>query len=129
MNPQVRVVLSRTLIPCLGAALLVACTEEQPLCEERTKRCLNIETRDVEIGGRTHFQVRLANTCQEEIEYKLCFEVPDATANCRQNTLAPARRAEETIPLDRFGEKTRVFVRYVRDAKACRFPLTPDVKF
>ena len=112
------------------ALMLAACTDQPaPLCDETARRCLNIETRDVDWRGRQAFQVRLANICHEEIEYKLCFETPGEQADCRQDTLEPTRRTEENILVSRFGGGTRVFVRYVREAKICRFPLTPDVKF
>lgn len=115
----------------LGAAsgLLAACTEPPPLCRERARRCLSIESRDVMFRGSRRFEIQLANTCHEEIEFKLCFEVRDGTADCRQDTLAPTRRTVQRIALNRFAGRTRIFVRYLSEAKACRFPLTRDIKF
>ncbi len=117
------------LIVLSSAALSAACSEPPPLCQERTRRCLGIESRDIEVRGTERFEIRLANTCHEDIDYKLCFEVPGEPADCRQGTLAAARRAEENIALGRFGGRTRIFVRYASEAKACRFPLTRAVRF
>lgn len=115
----------------LAAASLSASCSEPPaaLCQERTRRCLKLDSRDIAVGSQRRFEIELANICHEEIEYKLCFEVPGDEADCRQGLLASARRTEESIPLDRFGGKTRVYVRYSSEAKACRFPLTRDVEF
>ncbi|MFP4003873.1 MAG: hypothetical protein ACLFV8_08865 [Alphaproteobacteria bacterium] len=112
-----------------GALFAAACTEEQPLCEERTKRCLSIKTRDVRLGAQDRFEIQLTNVCHDEIEYKLCFEVHGEEADCRQGYLAATRRVDESISLARFGGRTRIFVRYESEAKACRFPLTRDVEF
>lgn len=121
------------LLPAMlaGALLCAACSERpvQPLCQERTRNCLNIDTEDVEIGGSEFFEVRLTNVCRADIEYKLCFEVPGEEAGCRQKTLATTERADERIALARFGGRTRIFVRRASEAKACRFPLTRDVEF
>ena len=121
----------RLFLLLLGAVTpaLAACTEPAPLCQDKAKRCLNVKTRDVGRGATERFEIQLTNTCHEELEYKVCFEVPGETADCRQGRLEPTQRAQKNIRLSRFGGRTRIFVRYWNEAKACRFPLTQDVQF
>lgn len=120
------------LAGCMAAAGLAACDQVKPFeCDQEVRRCVRTQSGDVErVGGPPEqFEISLSNVCQYEVDVKLCFQVPNTGPDCREFTLRPTQVRQERVDLDSFTGRSRLHVRRSDEAKACRFPLTPDVTF
>lgn len=120
------------LVCGIAAAGLAACDRpRQYECDPRVRQCVQTKSGDVQRTGgpAEEFEIRLSNTCQYEVDVKLCFDAPYGISDCREFTLRPFQMREERVELARFTGRSRLFMRRADEARACRFPLTRDVTF
>lgn len=116
----------------VAAAGLAACDQpRQYQCDQKVRQCVHTNSGDVERLGEPaeEFEVRLTNTCQYDVDVKLCFDVPYGISDCREFTLRPFQIREERADLARFTGHSRLFLRRADEARVCRFPLTRDITF